>query len=253
MINNAIAEEKETAIDALGIIFENTKASFAEFLPTLIQLLQELCDNSHENVRKTCICTLYRILKTMWNMAHTDLSWEPGFPPKYSVHHDVALMIKLVMDESMKMYDEEEDKNVVSALNQEMQDAINLMGPILVSNYMEVLPQHMLALLEKKAICQIEFDTSEEAADEDDEQAEYDALVISTTADLIGSLSQAIGEGFAPCFSHFWPHIAKYYKPKRPVSDRSMAMGIMAEVADGIKKEITPFTLVRALKLENKI
>jgi hypothetical protein len=27
----------------------------------------------------------------------------------------------------------------------------------------------------------------------------------------------------------------------------------MAEVADGIKKEITPFTLVRALKLENKI
>jgi hypothetical protein len=64
----------------------------------------------------------------------------------------------------------------------------------------------------------------------------------STTADLIGGLAMAVGEQFAVCFQHFWRHIAKYYKPTKPVSDRSMAIGIIGEVASGIKKEVTPMT-----------
>ena len=242
-INNAIAEEKETAIEALGVIFENASQPFAPYLEKMIQIVQELCDHSHEGVRRACIGTFFRVVTAMWKTYYKDMEWASGLPVQYQVDNNVAHMIKIVMDEAIKTYDEEEDKNVVATLNTEIIDALRVMGPVLVAGHLEPLAQHVLNLLEKKAPCQAELDMEEEGASEEDEdQAEYDAMVISTTADLIGMLSQAVGEQFSPCFKHFWPLLKKYYKPTRPVSDRSMAIGVMGEVAGGMKKEITPYT-----------
>ena len=241
-INNAIAEEKETAVDALGVIFENTCKHFGAHFERLVQTVQELSDNGHEGVRKSCIGTFFRMLCTLWRNYHDNQEWSAGLPAAYAIHPHLRQLIKIVMDESLKTYDEEEDKTVIAALNSEITDAMRLMGPVLIENHVEQLSQHIMNLLGKKAVCQAEPEDEEGDMDDDEDQAEYDALVISTTADVIGMMALAIGEKFVSYFSHFWPHIAKYYKPSKPVSERSMAVGVLGETIEGIKAEITPFT-----------
>jgi hypothetical protein len=86
-------------------------------------------------------------------------------------------MIKIVMDESMTKYDEDDDKMVIAQLNSDMMETLKIMGPALVANYMEPLSGHIMHLLEKKATCQTEYDAEEDGT-EDEDQAEYDALVI---------------------------------------------------------------------------
>ncbi len=177
--NNAIAEEKETAVDALGVIFENTERHFMPYLQKTIQIVQELSDHGHEEVRKSCVSTFFRLLCGMWRIYHPDTKCPPGLPPVYTVHPDVQQMIKLVMDEAMVKYDEEDEKMVIAHLNAELMDSLRLLGPALVANHLEALSGHIMTLLEKKATCQTIDDDGEDAADDDEDQAEYDALVIS--------------------------------------------------------------------------
>src|ERR1051325_7599939 len=69
------------------------------------------------------------------------------------------------------------------------------------------IAQNILSLYEKKAVCQLEND-DEELLDED-EEAEYDALLISTASDLVAALAFVLGPGFASYFKVYLPHITK--------------------------------------------
>lgn len=242
-INSAIAEEKEIAVDALGVIFEFTKSHFTPYLQVTLQTLQELSDHTHEDVRKSCVVALFKVLVTLWVIHHENVTWSAGLPPAYATHPDVQHIIKIVMDESMRYFDEEEDKAVVVTLCQELMEALNAVGPVLVASHIDALCQHILSLLERKATCQIELG-EEEIYDPEEDEAELDALVISSAIDLIGSLAQSMAHSFPPFFKHFWPHLSKYYKPNKPVSDRSMAVGVIGEVAAGLKGDVAPFTAV---------
>jgi hypothetical protein len=65
-------------------------------------------------------------------------------------------------------------------------------------------------VLEQKALCQQDPDQDEEEEAPED-QAEYDSVLISSAADLVSSLSNALGADFAQIFNTFFPLIAKYY------------------------------------------
>lgn len=96
-------------------------------------------------------------------------------------------------------------------------------------------------LFEKKAYCQQEL-ADDEGLLEEDEQAEYDALLITGASDLVGALAAVLGANFVPYARVFIPHIAKYYKKSKPSSERSMAMGCLGEIANGMSTGITEFT-----------
>jgi hypothetical protein len=96
-------------------------------------------------------------------------------------------------------------------------------------------------LFEKKAYCQQEL-ADDEGLLEEDEQAEYDALLITGASDLVGALAAVLGASFVPYAQVFIPHIAKYYKKSKPSSERSMAMGCLGEIANGMSTGITDFT-----------
>jgi len=96
-------------------------------------------------------------------------------------------------------------------------------------------------ILEQKAICQQDPDQdADEEAPED--QAEYDSVLISSAGDLVAAMANALGADFAPAFNTFYPLIAKYYKKSRSLSDRSSAIGCLAEIISGMKGAITPST-----------
>ncbi|CAG8495342.1 1499_t:CDS:10, partial [Scutellospora calospora] len=93
----------------------------------------------------------------------------------------------------------------------------------------------------KKAVCQQDNDDDEGFLDEDDE-AEYDALLINNTSDLVAAMALVLGYDFVPYFKEYINYIAKYYKKTKPISERSMAIGCLGETTIGLKDGISEFT-----------
>ena len=254
-INNAIAEEKEMAVDTLGVLFENTQSQFMPYLTKTLELVQELCDHSHENVRRGCISALFRFLTAMVDMHHPELKWEPTMSaPGYALHPDVAEMGRITVGECLKMLDDEDEKSVVCAIVSELAEALKKVGPVLIlgqgqKGCLEAVVHQVLLVLSRQHPCQAELDQAamdgqqqQQPDEEDEDQAEFDALLVSDTVDLVGVLALVFGPEFAQYLKIFWPHIAKNFKPTKPVSDRSMVMGVIGELAGGLKTQITPFT-----------
>jgi hypothetical protein len=112
--------------------------------------------------------------------------------------------------------------------------------------------------LEQKAFCQQDPDQDEDEEAPDD-QAEYDSVLISSAGDLVAALAGALGSDFVQAFIQFFPLIAKYYvrkyynyflllltftaqKSNRSLSDRSSAIGCLAEIIAGMKGAVSPST-----------
>ena len=119
-------------------------------------------------------------------------------------------------------------RGVVSALCVGLAETINKIGPGFIEGRTYLAPRGRFIqsteteagidticriaaqILEQKALCQQDPDQDEEEEAPED-QAEYDSVLISSAADLVSSLANALGPDFARIFSNFFPLIAKYY------------------------------------------
>ncbi|CAO3697035.1 unnamed protein product [Umbelopsis ramanniana] len=238
--NSAIADEKEIAADALGEIFENTRSEFLPYVvPTMNELVQ-LSAHISEGVRKAVTNSFFTFLQTFYVMS-APAQWVPGLPLQYTVLENVDSMIKLVVPATLKMWDEEDDKMVVVQICQEFVETIKMVGPAVIADHVDPICQHLLEIFEKRALCQQEDEVEDGLVDED-EQAEYESMLVGSASDLVGALAQAIGEGFSNYFNGFLPHISKFYKKTKTGAERSMAIGCLGEVIGGIKGGVTPHT-----------
>jgi importin-4 len=132
-------------------------------------------------------------------------------------------------------------RSVVSALCVSVAETINKIGPAFVEGQLEPICNIAIQVLEQKAFCQQDPDQDEDE-EAPDAQAEYDSVLISSAGDLVAALANALGGDFAPAFNSFFPLIAKYYKKNRSLSDRSSAIGCLAEIIAGMKNAVTPST-----------
>lgn len=118
---------------------------------------------------------------------------------------------------------------------------MNKVGPRFIEGHFDTICQIAMQILEQKAFCQQDPDQPEdEEAPED--QAEYDSVLISSAGDLVSSLANVLGEDFSQAFTTFFPLITKYYKKSRSLSDRSAAIGCLAEIISGMKSAVSPHT-----------
>jgi hypothetical protein len=110
-----------------------------------------------------------------------------------------------------------------------------------VEGYLDNVSQLAMQILEQKALCQQDPDQDEEEEAPED-QAEYDSVLISSAGDLVSSLANVLASDFAQAFDTFLPLISRYYKKNRSLSDRSSAIGCLAEIIAGMKSSISPWT-----------
>ncbi|KAJ3138093.1 hypothetical protein HDU90_001571 [Geranomyces variabilis] len=253
-INTAIAEEKESAVEALGQICASTKAAFLPYVEDSVAAFITLLQHDHEGVRKAAVSSIFRFLSTFYQMSEPQ-QWLPGLPLQIPVHQSVSGLAKLGMDSFIMLLDNEVDRSVVAQTFSEFTDALKEIGPAVLADRLDALVANVQLVLQVEHPSQIddEVDDSEMSSgaisrgagavpEDDEEQAEFDAILINNAADLVGALANALGPSFAPEFAKFMPLISKYYKPQRAVSDRSMAVGVVAECAFGLKQGVTPFT-----------
>ncbi|KAI9008307.1 ARM repeat-containing protein [Gaertneriomyces semiglobifer] len=269
-LNNAIAEEKECAVDALGQIFAACPTPFLPYVQESVNAFIGMLTHFHEGVRKSAVGSLFLFMLTFYKMSNAT-KWIPGYPLHVPLHENVDSLAKLAMEGIVTMLDDEEDKSVVAQTFNELNEALKEMGPGALGGRRDAIAETILLVLQKEHKSQLDVEVDDEMgessgsilrrganapAEDDVDQAEYEAVLINAACDLAGGMANALGPDFAPYFQRYFPLIAKYYKKNRPVSDRSMVTGVVAECIAGLKRGITPFTsdvlhlLVKALSDE---
>jgi len=238
--SNAIAEEKEFASDCIQEIFSATKQSFIPYLEQSITILKTLLEHEFEGVRKNACNSLISIISTCYEMTNPE-KWQPGLPIKVPIDNDVSALISQIMPEIIKVLYEEEDKVSVIEVLQTIAIELKNIGPALIADCHEDLAKMILSILERKHICQIDYEYSEEEQ-EQLEDTEYGSLVISSACDVIGSMAFVFGEQFKEYFEGFYPSLVSFYNPTKTPSERTMALGILGDITAGIKGTITPYT-----------
>ncbi|KAG0067192.1 hypothetical protein BGZ89_006368 [Linnemannia elongata] len=240
VFKSAIADEKEVAADTIGELFQYTGSAFLPYVESTVKELLELSTHLADGVRKASCRSLFNFLRAFYKLSNSQ-EWKAGLPVTVPLHENVAQLNSLVMPAILAVWEEEDEKMVVFQICSEMVETVRLCGPGIIAEHVNDIAAKLQLLFEKKAYCQQEL-ADDEGLLEEDEQAEYDALLITGASDLVGALAAVLGASFVPYAQVFIPHIAKYYKKSKPSSERSMAMGCLGEIANGMSTGITDFT-----------
>ncbi|KAG1864849.1 armadillo-type protein [Suillus subluteus] len=239
-VNSAIAVEKEIAADTIGTLFAATRDHFLPFVEPCALELANLLTHYYEGIRKSATDSLLEMVRTFYELSGAP-EWAPGATVAVPLEQSVKELIGHSLKPLLEMYETEDHKTVVASLCLGLAETINKIGPAFIEGHLDVICSIAVQVLEQKALCQQDPDQDEtEEAPED--QAEYDSVLISSAGDLVSSLANALGNDFAQAFSTFFPLISKYYKKSRSMSDRSSAIGCLAEIIAGMKASVTPST-----------
>jgi hypothetical protein len=238
--NSAIADEKEFAADALGELFEHTKTQFLPFVEPALEELHALCAHIGDGVRKAAIISMATFLRTFYVISNPASPWQPGLPPTYTVHENVQHMIAGVIPTFLVLWKEEDDRMVSAQICQELVSILREVGPVAIAECLEEVSQDTLDIFRKQSLCQQDYDDEELVDEEDDLESE--TVLISSASDLVAALCETVGPSFASYFEVFMPLIAKYFKPTKTQTERSMAIGCLGECVSGMKQNITPHT-----------
>ncbi|KAL5537253.1 hypothetical protein ACEPAF_1076 [Sanghuangporus sanghuang] len=241
-VNSAIAVEKEIAADTIGTVFSATGSHFLPYVEqSALELVAQL-PHYYEGIRKSATESLLEILRTFYTLSDPP-EWQPGLQTKVPLHSNVKDLINHVLPALLDMYETEDDKTVASALCVGLAETINTIGPGFLEDRVDEVSNIAIQILEQKALCQQDPDQDEDEEPLDD-QAEYDSVLISSAGDLVAALANALGDDFTRAFQTFFPLISKFYRKGRSLSDRSSAIGSLAEIISGLKSAVTPSTEV---------
>ncbi|KZT21128.1 ARM repeat-containing protein [Neolentinus lepideus HHB14362 ss-1] len=241
-VNSAIAVEKEIAADTIGALFSSTKNHFLPYVEQCTLGLIELLTHYYEGIRKSATESLLEIVRVFYELSGPP-TWTAGLDSVQASYLDtnVQQLVGHVLPALLDMYESEDNKSVVSSLCVGLAETISTVGPAFLAGRIDEISSIAIQILEQKALCQQDPDQEEdEEAPED--QAEYDSVLISAAGDLVSALSNVLGQDFAAAFSRFFPLISKYYKKNRSLSDRSSAIGCLAEIIGGMKSAVTQWT-----------
>ncbi|XP_061445058.1 importin-4 isoform X2 [Rhineura floridana] len=227
-VGSAFMDEKEDACVALGEIATGACVAFLPFLETCFQEVFRLLEYPYINVRKSAFNTLGHFCISLHSVCERDPS-EP---------HSAALqkLLSMVLPAYMKGIREDKERQVVMEILESLakilktcrQEALREPGQL------AELCRVVREVLENKTACQ-DSNIDDDGDDDCDEVAEYDAMLIEYAGEVIPALAEAAGgEAFAPYFAGFLPLLINKMKPSCSATDKSFAVGTMAEAVQGL-------------------
>ncbi|KAF2257589.1 ARM repeat-containing protein [Lojkania enalia] len=243
---SAVAMEKEIAAEVYGDIITHTRREYLPYLESTVTKLLELVDHSYEGIRKAAIGTLWRTYACVWGMTEgTEMQkWKPGLPLQVEPSDDLKKLGSLVMTATMSIWQDEMDRGTVTDINRDVAATLKLCGPaVLMTENGTVVPemaQQLLSIITKRHPCQQDLgDEDEEIVLE--ESSEYDWLVIETAMEVVTCLAVALGPSFGELWKIFEKPIMKYASSQEP-TERSAAVGTIAECVGNMAEACTPYT-----------
>ncbi|XP_066483155.1 importin-4 [Tiliqua scincoides] len=235
-VGNAFMDEKEDSCVALGEIATHASAAFLPFMENCFQEVFKLLECPHINVRKSAFNALGQFCISLHRVCERDPSEA----------HSAALqkLLSTVLPVYVKGIRVDKERQVVMAI-------LEILGKLVKSCQQEALrePGRLVELcqvirevLEKKTACQGTDVDEDGDEDDDNEEAEYDAMLIEYAGEAIPILAEvAGGETFAPYFAGFLPLLLNKMKPSSSPSDKSFAVGTVAEAIQGLGRASSAF------------
>lgn len=132
-------------------------------------------------------------------------------------------------------------RTTVADINRNMAENLRYCGPALIAS--EATLQHVIHMvtdiITKKHPCQMEF--GEEEGEGAEETSEFDWVVVDTALDVVSGMAAALGESFGELWKVFEKTILRYAGSSEAL-ERATAVGVIAEVINGMGAATTPFT-----------
>lgn len=220
-VENAYIDEKEDACDALGEIAFNTGVAFQPFLESSFQQVYELHEFPHEDVRRAAFGAMGQFCRAQHKV------WKEN--PTEANHQALHKLLQVVLPCFLEAVRQDRERQVVMAILESMNAVIKscqgeaLQAPGILAEISNAIKD----VLKKKTVCQ---DVGGDEADEDEQQAEYDAMLQEFAGEGIPVLASALpAETFYPHLNDLLPLIMSKAKPSCTEADRSFSIGTIGE------------------------
>ncbi|KAB5586574.1 hypothetical protein PHYPO_G00003290 [Pangasianodon hypophthalmus] len=220
-VENAYIDEKEDACDALGEIAFNTGAAFQPFLESSFEQVYGLCDFPHENVRRAAFGALGQFCRAQHKV------WQEN--PTEANHQALHKLLDVVMPCFLEAVKQERERHVVMGVLEAMNSVIkSCKGEALQTPHRLAEVSHAIRdVLKKKTVCQ---DGGGDEGDDEEQQAEYDAMLQEFAGEGIPVLASAVpAETFYSHLNDLLPLIMNKAKSSCTVADRSFSVGTLSE------------------------
>uniref|UniRef100_A0A7N6B911 Importin N-terminal domain-containing protein n=1 Tax=Anabas testudineus TaxID=64144 RepID=A0A7N6B911_ANATE len=223
---NAYIDEKEDACDALGEIAFNTGAAFQPFLESSFQQVYDLRDFPHEDVRRAAFGGMGQFCRAQHKV------WKDN--PTEANHQALQKLLDVVLPCFLETVRTEHERQVVMGVLESMNGIIKSCKEEVFRNPSRLKEvSHVIRdVLKKKTACQ---DGGGDEADDEDQQAEYDAMLQEFAGEGIPLVTSSVpADQFAPFLNDLLPLIMSKAKSSCTVADRSFSVGTIGEILDAL-------------------
>lgn len=225
-VENAYIDEKEDACDALGEIAFSTGVAFQPFLESSFQQVYEMRDFPHEDVRTAAFGAMGQFCRAQHQV------WKEN--PTEANHQALLKLLDLVLPCFVETVRTERERQVVMGVLETMNNVIKSCKEEAFKNPLRLKEiSHVIRdVLKKKTVCQ---DGGGDEADDEDQQAEYDAMLQEFAGEGIPLLASSVpGDQFAPFLNDLLPLLMSKTKSSCTVADRSFSVGTIGEILQAL-------------------
>ncbi|KAI9807591.1 MAG: hypothetical protein M1825_005531 [Sarcosagium campestre] len=240
----AISLEKEIALDVIADVICHTRKTYIPYLEKTVETCLGLVEHPFEGVRRGAIGALWRTYAMVWDLSEDGQmeKWQPGLPLKVQPTQDLRKLGGAVTTATLGLWEEEVDRSVVTDINRNIAAVLKNCGPSILTNAdaADKITSIVLAIIRKQHPCQQDPE-EEEDFEELGETSEYDWLVIDTALDVVAGLAHALGPTFGQVWKVFEKSVLKYASSSES-TERSTAVGVIAECISKLEDAVTPYT-----------
>eukprot|EP01135_Chromosphaera_perkinsii_P011601 Nk52_evm40s2449 gene=Nk52_evmTU40s2449 len=234
-VHTSFLEEKETALNVIGALAINTGDAFMPYVENTLQIVVVLGDYFYPDICKAAAQTMGNYCVCVYKARMGDKEWEGGLPAKQPLDEGVQSMSVLALQNLLRMLKESDDKNLAIGVCEAINQVISTCGPAAAEPFLDELNERVYELLTNKACCQ------DEEEEDDEMSAELDIMLIEAVAEIVSTLAKILKEGFCPLFERYAPIFLKYNKKTNKVNERSMAVGLMAEICNKMGPSVSRY------------
>ncbi|KAM4606742.1 importin-4 [Polymixia lowei] len=225
-VENAYIDEKEDACDALGEIAFNTGAAFQPFLESSFQQVYDMKDFPHEDVRRAAFGAMGQFCRAQHKV------WKEI--PNEANQQALQKLLDVVLPCFLETVRTERERHVVMSVLEAMNGVVKACQAEAFKSpgRLQEISHAIRDVLKKKTVCQ---DSGGDDADDEDQQAEYDAMLQEFAGEGIPLLASAVpADAFVPFLNDLLPLIMCKAKSSCTVADRSFSVGTLGELLQAL-------------------
>ncbi|KAG0435401.1 hypothetical protein HPB47_018508 [Ixodes persulcatus] len=235
-VENAYLEEKEDTSLALGQMAENMGPAFVPFLDNCFTQLLLVADHPSPDVQKAALSSLAKLTVVLAQFAAS------GVPGAEGRRTDVQKAVSILMPKLIEVCQTEPERELVIGALETQAVLVKELKSVAVEDPKHV--EHIVSLVKSAFNHKLPSqDCDSDGEEAEDEEAEYDGLLVQVAGDLVPALAQALPpERFLPHLGQLVPLFTGKLKERSSRSDRSYAVGTLAEVAQHLNRDaLAPF------------